>query len=436
MLAKETKLLKGLFQDRRDHIACLNRMAQLANVSVAMPSPTSSSSPSTSPFNAPLVLRIKMLKSQGELAGEESTRSGYFTRSQSAGGAVTPPILDLNSDVDLDAAMDLDHAQDNDSSSPSSSSSEDDSESDIDLSLKLTPTGPLRRSTRLFRRTRAYYESEEYQRTVPRYYLEPGVRDTDYPPEGGFSEEDGSSESLGGSTCLIRGTREYYELEDYQQTVPHYYLEPGVRDPDYPLQEEFWQDDTEGLEGYAASASAEVEVETPTFWIEIPPHPATASLLPMPSPSHDAVYSNNGDDEDALGMATFSPRSTTVLDDNLVSLTDEGEGDILNSPPSRSSMVNDKSNHHSSVTTIKKEMFAEAPSPQSETSGYSMQGWSIAENMAIWGSVDYLGLEGQWDQIAIVLGLQPTAQMQRRLEDEYCRLRRLKDSGILFNGLA
>ncbi|KAK3832911.1 MAG: hypothetical protein JOS17DRAFT_740984 [Linnemannia elongata] len=56
---------------------------------------------------------------------------------------------------------------------------------------------------------------------------------------------------------------------------------------------------------------------------------------------------------------------------------------------------------------------------------------SIADQMAIWGCVQYLGLEGRWDQVAVALGLESCPRVWELLESEYHRLRALKESGEL-----
>jgi hypothetical protein len=148
---------------------------------------------------------------------------------------------------------------------------------------------------------------------------------------------------------------------------------------------------------------------------------------------HDITHGNTVGEEDAIGMTSISQRSNTVRDSGLISLTD-GDEDISDSHSSRLGTASDNFINTSFATDM--QMNINVFSPQSEGSDKSVRDCSIAANMAIWGSVDYLGLEGRWDQVAIVLGLQPTVQVQRQLEDEYYRLQRLKASGILFNGLA
>lgn len=54
-----------------------------------------------------------------------------------------------------------------------------------------------------------------------------------------------------------------------------------------------------------------------------------------------------------------------------------------------------------------------------------MEGLSVAEYMAIWGCVQYMDLEGQWDKVAIALGLDSCPQVWQELEYEYNRLREL-----------
>ncbi|KAG0278937.1 hypothetical protein BGZ95_002712 [Linnemannia exigua] len=292
--------------------------------------------------------------------------------------------------MDMDMDMDFNQAQDHGSSY---SADNENSDADTNALLKAAPTGggrgggTLRRSTRLARRTRAYFESEEFQSKVPDYYLESGERDINWCPGEGILESDLGTD--GGSDGGGNG-----ELEQEGAGA-------GAGG-------------SKGLDRAGVGAGANTEAKTPSFWIVIPPWPprsGVGSSLPLSSPTHDVDYNSHGD----------------------------SESNIMDSPSSQSYKLNKNNNgNRSKISNIIMKMDPEpgAPSPQaSDRSDEGVQGRSIAQNMAIWGSVEYLGLEGQWDKVAFALGLRPIPRVVQQLEDEYNRLRELKDSGLLFNGL-
>ncbi|OAQ25197.1 hypothetical protein K457DRAFT_23435 [Linnemannia elongata AG-77] len=404
-----------------------------------------------------------------------------------------PPVSEIDSS---DGVMDQDGLdQDQDSSNSDSNCTTSSSSSSYAPSTlsetEQTAATPLRRSTRVSKMTRVYFESQEYEHEhLMRKFEDAGGRRRDGVQSSGYDVE-------------------YME----------YFVMPGEYDPDHPegyyhYQQQQQQqhntdddddDDDDDRSGEESEKSMCLDVEqglregTPTFWIALSPR-STRSVSPsrsqsaMPSPSYSPslgleMSDDDGEREDGSGYAGDDDTNSVDEEENDDSvltimpyflsipgvLNENSEkysvSSNQNSPP-MPDMLNDNVNNHNASTQcfpplplmpnsncINNGMDAvnttvvvdddRSPS-QTETASItvtsgnnddeeeedenSTERRSISDQMAIWGCVQYLDLEGRWDQVAVALGLESCPRIREWLESEYYRLQALKESGELSGG--
>ena len=348
---------------------------------------------------------------------------------------------------------DLDQDQDSESYSDSTTSSSSSSHSPSTLNeTEQTAAMPLRRSTRVSKKTRVYSKSQEHEHE----HLMRRSEDAD----GRRRDGSKSSES---------------EVEHAE-----YFVLPGEYDPDHPEgcyhyhKQQQQQHNTDDDDRSGEQGSGEV---TPTFWIAPSPC-STRSVSPsqsrsaMPSSSYFPslgleMRSGDGEREDGSGYA--GDDDTNSVDEDDCKVNDESVIAVMPCFLPMSGALNENSDNYSASSTqfsppmpgmlnndyINNSMDEDGDDDNTTTvvdddrlpsqteaatiavtSGNnnndeddnSLERRSIADQMAIWGCVKYLDLEGRWDQVAVALGLECCPRIWEWLEREYYRLRALKES--------
>ncbi|KAG0079412.1 hypothetical protein BGZ90_002672 [Linnemannia elongata] len=298
-----------------------------------------------------------------------------------------PPVSEIDSS---DGVMDQDGLdQDQDSSNSDSNCTTSSSSSSYAPSTlsetEQTAATPLRRSTRVSKMTRVYFESQEYEH-------EHLMRK--------FEDADGRR-------------RDGVQSSGYDVEYMEYFVMPGEYDPDHPegyyhYQQQQQQqrntndddDDDDDRSGEESEKSMCLDNSPPMPDMlndNVNNHNATSQCFPpLPlMPNNDCI--NNGMDAVNTTVVVVDDRSPSQTETASITVTsgnNDDEGEDENSTERR----------------------------------------SISDQMAIWGCVQYLDLEGRWDQVAVALGLESCPRVREWLESEYYRLQALKESGELSGG--